>query len=160
MPNDFCQRKQLDHKLVEIAFVGGVRQSHSSTDDLYSHIVGKRTWTKKTNCIVYHLHSAQVLEMFLGSRDHSNRGSREGSMGPPSRQSSNASVSSITSSQDAGSTGSQFFEVTFSSKLIAFSFLNFLKIFVGFVFGEDKISLSSQSTTNIHRWRIGEISCP
>lgn len=49
--------------------------------------------------------------MFLGSRDHSNRDSREGSLGPPSRQSSNASASSITSLQDAGSSGSQFFEV-------------------------------------------------
>lgn len=50
--------------------------------------------------------------MFLGTRDHSNRESREGSMGPPSRQSSNASASSLTSSlQDAGSSGSQFFEV-------------------------------------------------
>lgn len=61
--------------------------------------------------------NGSVLEMFLGSRDHSNRGSREGSMGPPSRQSSNASVSSITSSQDAGSTGSQFFEVLYLGKI-------------------------------------------
>lgn len=54
--------------------------------------------------------------MFLGSRDHSNRESREGSMGPPSRQSSNASASSLTSLQDAGmSSGSQFFEVNLSA---------------------------------------------
>ena len=56
--------------------------------------------------------------MFLGSREqhnssNSNRESREGSMGPPFRQSSNASACSASSLHDAAaaSSGSQFFEV-------------------------------------------------
>jgi len=49
-----------------------------------------------------------VLELFLGSKDNTSRASREGSMGPLSRQSSTASVGSCcSSSQDAGT--SQFF---------------------------------------------------
>ena len=61
-------------------------------------------------CLLVVSSIGQVLEMFLGSREHSNRESREGSMGPPSRQSSNASACSINSLHDSAA-GSQFFEV-------------------------------------------------
>ena len=61
----------------------------------------------------------QVLELFLGSKDINSRASREGSMGPFSRQSSNASVSSCTSNQDAGT--SQFFEVSSKTTNICIS---------------------------------------
>jgi len=61
--------------------------------------------------------NGSVFELLLGSRDQqsSNRGSREGSMGPPSRTSSNASATSLSSLQEVG--GSQFFEVLYLGKI-------------------------------------------
>ena len=159
MPNHFCQRKAR----IKNSFHGwgGWRYiSHQMTSFL--HIVGNRTWKGETNCIVYYSFSVQVLEMFLGSRDHSNRGSREGSMGPLSRQSSNASVSSITSLQDAGCSGSQFFEVEFCAGNFLTMMISYLfndSHTVGSVSGQNQISVSPQSTTNIYWWCAWKIPC-